>query len=85
MPGTQRPRGSARRADPLVVGGTSEVPGGVEMTPGVRSFLVGFMLGVVACVGFITYYGDLGGNWLIAMGQKMKAAQTEDGYQARRH
>jgi hypothetical protein len=58
------------------------------MSPGVRTFVVGFLFGVVACMGFITYYGDLGGNWLIAMGQKMKtAAQTEvdaAAYHARR-
>jgi len=57
------------------------------MTPGVRSFVLGFLIGVFACVGFITYYGDLGGNWLIEMGQKMKTAaetQTDDITQARR-
>ena len=41
-------------------------------------FVVGFLFGTVACMSFITYYGDLGGNWLIGLGQKMKtAAQTE--------
>ena len=48
------------------------------MTPGVRSFVLGFVFGVVACMGFITYYGDLGGNWLIDVGQRMRtAAQTQ--------
>jgi hypothetical protein len=48
------------------------------MSPGVRSFVVGFLFGAVACMSFITYWGDLGGNWLIQIGSKMKsAAQTE--------
>jgi len=48
------------------------------MSPGVRGFVFGFVFGVVACMGFITYWGDLGGNWLIQIGHKMKtAAQTE--------
>jgi len=48
------------------------------MSPGVRSFFFGFLFGTVVCMGFITYYGDLGGDWLIGLGQKMKtAAQTE--------
>jgi hypothetical protein len=52
------------------------------MSPTVRVFLLGFMLGVSACLGFINYYGDLGGTWLIEMGQKMKVAaetQVENG------
>jgi len=28
----------------------------------------------VACMGFITYYGDLGGNWLIDVGQRIRTA-----------
>ena len=44
------------------------------MTPGVRTFVFGFVFGVVACMGFITYYGDLGGNWLIDVGQRMRTA-----------
>ncbi len=44
------------------------------MTPGVRSFLVGLLVGAVACLVFITYYGDLGGNFLIKMGLKMRSA-----------
>ncbi len=44
------------------------------MTPGVRSFILGFVFGVVACMGFITCYGDLGGNWLINVGQRMRVA-----------
>jgi hypothetical protein len=56
------------------------------MTPGVRSFFLGFVFGIVACMGFINYYGDLGGNWLIAMGQKIKTvAQSESpAYRAHR-
>jgi len=56
------------------------------MTPGVRSFVLGFLIGIGTCMGFITYYGDLGGNWLIAMGHKMKVAATTDtpAYHARR-
>ncbi len=46
------------------------------MTPGVRSFILGFVFGAVACLGFITCYGDLGGTWLISVGQRMRAAQT---------
>ena len=58
--------------------------GVVEMTLGVRSFVLGFVFGVVACMGFVTYYGDLGGGWLIDMGQRMKtAAQTEARARAR--
>jgi hypothetical protein len=44
------------------------------MSPTVRIFLLGFMLGVSSALGFINYYGDLGGTWLIEMGQKMKTA-----------
>ncbi len=44
------------------------------MTPGVRSFLVGMLVGAVACLVFVTYYGDLGGDFLIKMGLKMKSA-----------
>jgi hypothetical protein len=34
---------------------------------------------------FITYYGDLGGDWLIEMGRKMKTvAQSDSHYEARR-
>jgi hypothetical protein len=56
------------------------------MTPGVRSFVVGFLMGVVACVGFITYYGELGGDWLIGVGQKIRtvARADLDGSYARR-
>jgi hypothetical protein len=44
----------------------------------VRTFVLGFMLGFSICLGFINYYGDLGGTWLIEMGQKMKsAAETQ--------
>ena len=65
----------------VVVEGTFEVPGGVEMTPGVRTFLMGFVMGAVFCMGFIVYYGDRGGDWLIAMGHKMRtAAGTTDSY-----
>ena len=54
------------------------------MSPGVRSFLLGFVTGIVACMGFITYYGDLGGDWLIEMGRKMKTvAQGDSHYQSR--
>src|SRR4051812_6998493 len=42
------------------------------MSPGVRSFLLGFVAGIIACMSFITYYGDRGGGWLIEMGRKMK-------------
>jgi hypothetical protein len=42
------------------------------MTPGVRSFVLGFVFGVAACMGFITYYGDLGGSWLIDVGQRIR-------------
>jgi hypothetical protein len=60
------------------------VPGGVAMTPGVRSFIFGFVFGVVACMGFMTYYGDLGGNWLIDVGQRMRtASQTQTQARAR--
>jgi len=44
------------------------------MSPMVRTFVLGFMLGFSICLGFINYYGDLGGTWLIEMGQKMKSA-----------
>lgn len=44
------------------------------MSPMVRTFVLGFMLGFSMCLGFINYYGDLGGTWLIEMGQKMKSA-----------
>lgn len=56
------------------------------MTPGVRSFLLGFVFGIIACMGFVTYYGDRGGDWLIEMGRKMKTvAQGENAqYEARR-
>ena len=58
--------------------------GVVEMTPGVRSFVLGFVFGVVACMGFITYYGDLGGNWLIGVGERMRTvAQTQAQARAR--
>ncbi len=58
--------------------------GVVEMTPGVRSFVLGFVFGVVACMGFITYYGDLGGNWLIGMGERIRTvAQTQAQARAR--
>ena len=55
------------------------------MSPGVRSFLLGFMTGIVVCMVFITYYGDLGGDWLMEMGRKMKTvAQSDSHYEARR-
>ena len=55
------------------------------MSPGVRTFLLGFVVGIVACMGFITYYGDFGGDWLIEMGRKMKTvAQSDSQYEARR-
>jgi hypothetical protein len=55
------------------------------MSPGVRSFVLGFVAGIVFCMGFITYYGDLGGDWLIEMGNKMKTvAQSDGSYQTRR-
>jgi hypothetical protein len=55
------------------------------MSPGVRSFLLGFVAGIVFCMGFITYYGDLGGDWLIEMGHKMKTVAQGDGrYETRR-
>jgi hypothetical protein len=44
------------------------------MSPIVRTFVLGFFLGFAVCLGFINYYGDLGGTWLIEMGQKMKVA-----------
>jgi hypothetical protein len=48
------------------------------MSPMVRTFVLGFMLGFSVCLGFINYYGELGGTWLIELGQKMKvAAQTK--------
>ena len=53
------------------------------MTPGVRSFVFGFLMGAVACVGFIVYYGDRGGDWLITMGQKMRtvsSSHADNGY-----
>ena len=54
------------------------------MTPGLRSFVLGFVFGVVACMGFVTYYGDLGGSWLIDVGQRMRTvAQTETQARAR--
>jgi hypothetical protein len=48
--------------------------------------MLGFVAGIVACMGFITYYGDLGGDWLIEMGRKMKTVAQSDGghYEARR-
>ena len=58
--------------------------GVVEMTPGVRTFVLGFVFGIVACMGFVTYYGDLGGSWLIEVGQRMRTvAQTETQARAR--
>ena len=54
------------------------------MSPGIRSFLLGFMVGIVACMVFITSYGDRGGDWLMEMGRKMKTvAQSESHYQSR--
>ncbi len=48
------------------------------MSPIVRTFVLGFFFGFVICLGCINYYGDLGGTWLIEMGQKMKtAAETK--------
>lgn len=51
------------------------------MSPGVRSFMLGFVAGAIACMGFITYYyyGDRGGDWLIEMGRKMKTVAQADG------
>jgi hypothetical protein len=69
-----------------VVGyGAAKVAAGVvEMTPGLRSFVLGFVFGVVACMGFITYYGDLGGNWLIGVGERMRSvAQVQAQARAR--
>ena len=58
--------------------------GVVEMTPGVKTFRLGFVFGVVACMGYVTYYGDLGGSWLIDVGQRMRTvAQTEAQARAR--
>ncbi|MEB2283167.1 MAG: hypothetical protein OZ922_00655 [Myxococcales bacterium] len=51
------------------------------MSPGVRSFMLGFVFGIVACWGFITFYGDRGGDWLIEMGRKMKTVAQNDGRQ----
>jgi hypothetical protein len=66
------------RVSRWVVDGTAAVPGGAAMTPGVRSFVLGFVFGVVACMGFITYYGDFGGSWLIEVGQRMRTvSQTQ--------
>ena len=58
--------------------GTSGIPEGVvEMAPGVKNFVFGFVFGVIACMGFIRYYGDLGGDWLIDVGQRIRTvAQT---------
>jgi hypothetical protein len=57
-----------------------------EMSPGVRSFMLGFVAGIVACMVFITSYGDRGGDWLMEMGKKMKtvATKSEGQYEARR-
>lgn len=65
--------------------GAAKVAAGVvEMTPGVRSFVLGFVFGIVACMGFITYYGDFGGKWLIDMGERMKSvAQVQAQARAR--
>jgi hypothetical protein len=49
------------------------------MSPGVRSFMMGFFAGIVACMVFITYYGDRGGDWLMEMGRKMKTVAQGDG------
>jgi hypothetical protein len=56
------------------------------MSPGVRSFMFGFVAGIVACMTFVTYYGDLGGDWLIEMGHRMKtvAQKGSDRFEARR-
>ncbi len=48
------------------------------MSPGVRSFMLGFVAGIVACMSFITFYGDRGGDWLIEMGRKMKTVAQGD-------
>jgi len=54
------------------------------MSPGVRSFLLGFVAGIVACMVFTTYYGDRGGEWLMEMGRKMKTvAKSESHYETR--
>lgn len=49
------------------------------MTPGVRSFFLGFFIGALVCMGFIVSYGDRGGDWLIVMGQKMRTAARTQG------
>ena len=56
------------------------------MSPGVRSFMMGFVVGIGACMVFMTYYGDRGGDWLIEMGRKMKTvAQGESSHGEIRH
>ena len=55
------------------------------MSPGVRSFMLGFVTGIFACMVFITYYGDRGGEWLMEMGKRMKTvAQSDSHYETRR-
>lgn len=44
------------------------------MSPTVRTFVFGLIFGFGAGIGFINYWGDMGGQWLIEMGQKMKTA-----------
>jgi hypothetical protein len=44
------------------------------MSPTVRTFVMGLVVGFGACLGFINYWGHYGGDWLIEMGQKMKVA-----------
>ena len=55
------------------------------MSPGVRSFMLGFVTGIVACMVFITYYGDRGGDWLMEMGKKMKTVAQSDSHYETRH
>ena len=56
------------------------------MSPGVRSFMFGFVAGIFACMTFVTYSGDMGGDWLIEMGRRMKtvAQRGGDHFEARR-
>jgi len=47
--------------------------------------MLGFVAGVFACMVFITYYGDRGGEWLMEMGKRMKTvAQSDSHYETRR-
>jgi hypothetical protein len=40
--------------------------------------MLGFVVGIAACMTFITFYGDRGGDWLIEMGRKMKTVAQSD-------